>query len=297
MPCESSRIAGASRSASRRDSRSRRRRATDAAIRTRTASSIGLVGFFLELGKQGERLQRRELVDVERAKPATQLIVGGIGRLEQPELRLARGCRCRSATGGRHATARRARAPPGSLAPARRRRAAGRRGARPGCRSCDRRGPARPCAGRTMSSFHSRTTTWKLTTLGQRVGEIGQLVVVRGEHRLGPRRGFDARCSATAHARLEPVEGRGAAADLVEDHEAAGRRRVQDVRRLLHLDHERRLAARDVVGRADAREDAIDDRQLRARAPARTSPPAPSGRAARTAGGRWTCRPCSGRSG
>ena len=55
-----------------------------------------------------------------------------------------------------------------------------------------------------MSSFHSRTTTWKLATPGQRVGEVGELVVVRGEDRLGRAFGFDARCSATAHARLRP---------------------------------------------------------------------------------------------
>ena len=61
----------------------------------------------------------------------------------------------------------------------------------------------------------------------------------------------------------QAVEGRRAAADLVEHDQAARRGGVQDVRRLLHLDHERRLAARDVVGRADAREDAIDERQLR----------------------------------
>ena len=64
----------------------------------------------------------------------------------------------------------------------------------------------------------------------------------------------------------QPVEGRRAAADLVEDDEAARRGAVQDVRRLLHLDHEGRLAARDVVGRADAGEDPIDDRQLGAAA-------------------------------
>ena len=37
---------------------------------------------------------------------------------------------------------------------------------------------------------------------------------------------------------------------------------MQDVGGFLHFDHERRLAARDVVGRADPREDAIDDRNL-----------------------------------
>ena len=40
------------------------------------------------------------------------------------------------------------------------------------------------------------------------------------------------------------------------------RRAVQDVRGLLHLHHERRLAARDVVRGADAGEDAVDDAQL-----------------------------------
>ena len=57
----------------------------------------------------------------------------------------------------------------------------------------------------------------------------------------------------------EPVEGRGAAADLVEDDEGAGRRLVQDRRRLDHLDHEGRAAAREVVGRADPGEQAVDD--------------------------------------
>ena len=36
---------------------------------------------------------------------------------------------------------------------------------------------------------------------------------------------------------------------------------AQDNRRLVHLDHERRLAEHDVVARAHAREDTIDGRQ------------------------------------
>ena len=92
----------------------------------------------------------------------------------------------------------------------------------------------------------------------------------------------------------QAVERRRAAADLVEDDEAAGRRRVQNRRGLLHLDHERRLAARDVVGGADAREDAIDDRRAWRSAPARTIRPARAARAARSDADTSTCRPCSG---
>ena len=37
---------------------------------------------------------------------------------------------------------------------------------------------------------------------------------------------------------------------------------AQDVGRLLHLDHEGGLAAQDLVGGADAREDAVDEAEL-----------------------------------
>ena len=42
----------------------------------------------------------------------------------------------------------------------------------------------------------------------------------------------------------EPVVGAGAAADLVQDHQAAARGQVQNPRGLGHLDHERALPAR-----------------------------------------------------
>ena len=61
----------------------------------------------------------------------------------------------------------------------------------------------------------------------------------------------------------EPVEGRGAAADLVEDDERAGARLVEDRRGLDHLDHEGRAAAGKVVGGADAREQPVDDADMR----------------------------------
>ena len=56
----------------------------------------------------------------------------------------------------------------------------------------------------------------------------------------------------------EAVERAGAAADLVEDDEAPAGGVVEDVRRLAHLDHERALAPGEVVARADAREDAVE---------------------------------------
>ena len=56
----------------------------------------------------------------------------------------------------------------------------------------------------------------------------------------------------------QPVEGRRAAPHLVQDHQRARRRLAQDARHLGHLDHEGGLAARQVVGRPDAGEDAVD---------------------------------------
>ena len=91
-------------------------------------------------------------------------------------------------------------------------------------------------------------------------GERGQLVEVGGEqraaavdlvqvldHRPGDR---------------EAIEGRGAAADLVQDHEALRRRLIEDRRGLDHLDHEGRAAARQIVRRPDAREQPIDHADL-----------------------------------
>jgi hypothetical protein len=39
----------------------------------------------------------------------------------------------------------------------------------------------------------------------------------------------------------------------------------EDLRGLLHLDHERRVARGEIVRRADAREDAVDDADVRPR--------------------------------
>ena len=60
----------------------------------------------------------------------------------------------------------------------------------------------------------------------------------------------------------EAVVRARAAADLVEDHQRSPRRVAEDLGGLPHLHHERALAARDVVARAHAREDAVDEADL-----------------------------------
>lgn len=61
----------------------------------------------------------------------------------------------------------------------------------------------------------------------------------------------------------QAVEGRGAAADLVEDHQRAVRRLIEDRRRLDHLDHEGRPPAGEIVRSADAREEPVDHADMR----------------------------------
>ena len=95
------------------------------------------------------------------------------------------------------------------------------------------------------------------------VRQIGELVVVRGEQRLRLCDRVGGEILGDGPRDAQAIESRRAAADLVEHHETPGGRVVQDVGRLLHLDHERRVTAGDVVRRTDAREDAIDERNLR----------------------------------
>ena len=90
---------------------------------------------------------------------------------------------------------------------------------------------------------------------GARAFEVGEFVVVGREKRPAVDRVVekfgDAPCDR------ESVECRCAAADFVEDDEAAGGGIVEDVGGLVHLDHERGLAAREVVVGADAGEDSV----------------------------------------
>ncbi len=63
----------------------------------------------------------------------------------------------------------------------------------------------------------------------------------------------------------EPVIGRGAAPDLVEDNEALRARLGEDGGGLDHLDHEGRAAAGEIVGSADPAEQAVDEAEPRPR--------------------------------
>ena len=89
----------------------------------------------------------------------------------------------------------------------------------------------------------------------QLLGELHQLVVVRGEHRLAA----DPVVQVLGHRPRDrdAVVGRRAAADLVEQHQAPRPRVVEDGARLAHLHHEGRLAARQVVARAHPGEEPV----------------------------------------
>src|SRR5262244_4332266 len=88
-------------------------------------------------------------------------------------------------------------------------------------------------------------------------GERGQLVVVGGEEHLGAAASL---VELLRHGPRdgEPIEGGGAAPDLVEEDQAALRGVVEDARRLYHLHEEGALAARQIVLRAHTGEDAVD---------------------------------------
>ena len=57
----------------------------------------------------------------------------------------------------------------------------------------------------------------------------------------------------------QSVEGRGAAADFIENDQRTFAGLVEDDGGLHHLDHEGRTSAREIIGRADAREQPVDD--------------------------------------
>ncbi len=78
---------------------------------------------------------------------------------------------------------------------------------------------------------------------------------MRGEER--PRPDAIVQMLDDAPRQAQAVERARAAANLIENNQAARRGVVQDVGRLAHLDHEGGLPAREVVARADAGEDAV----------------------------------------
>ena len=95
------------------------------------------------------------------------------------------------------------------------------------------------------------------------VGELRQFVVVRREHRLAA----DLLMQVLAHCPRDrqSIPCRRTASDLVEQHDTAGRGRVQDRARLGHLHHERGLPAHEIVARTHAGEHAVRDADARRR--------------------------------
>ena len=120
-------------------------------------------------------------------------------------------------------------------------------------------------------------------------------MVVRGEERLGAQPRVVVDVLDHRPGDRQAVVGAGAAPDLVQDQQAARRGVVQDVGRLDHLHHEGGLPGVDLVLRADAGEDAVDQPDARRLGRHEASRSAPSARSAPPAAGRWTCPPCSAR--
>ena len=113
-----------------------------------------------------------------------------------------------------------------------------------------------------MVSFHSLHPHGDAGELVEPLRKRRHLVIMRGEQRARTVRLVQMLDGRPGDG--EPVEGRRAAADLVQDDEASFRRLVEDRRRLDHLDHEGRTSARQIVGGAHAAEQPIDDADMRA---------------------------------
>ena len=149
-----------------------------------------------------------------------------------------------------------------------------------------------------MSSFHSRARHVRVDDPWQRIGQVGQLVIVGGKERPwgGPSYWSpDTRLPPTRYLRPSKVEVprpiSSSTTRLCEETVC------RDVGGLLHLHHERGLAAGDVIGGADAREDAVDDRQLCVLCGHEGAESARAEAVARSGADRSTYRPCSGQSG
>src|SRR6266513_2176442 len=91
----------------------------------------------------------------------------------------------------------------------------------------------------------------------QPLGQRGQLVVMSCEQRQRAQLWSIVQVLQDRLGDADAVVGAGAAADLIEDEQAAGGRVREDVSGLHHLDHEGRQAAGQLVVRADPREDPV----------------------------------------
>ena len=219
---------------------------------------------------------------------------------------IAASCRCRSGAARRRTRAKRPVAPPTAQRPALffQRRQQRRRAAHDGCRHAGQfrdmhaPGPSGRALGHLVQEHHAAPPLLHAHRMRpesrQPVRQFGKFMEMCGEN------------GTTADAgmqRLQHGPGDGeavhrgrAAADLVDHDQRARPGLVQDRRGLGHFDHEGRAPARQIVGRADPAEQAIDDADaaLPRRAPA--ARPAPAPRPARSAAETSTFPPCWGRS-
>ena len=93
--------------------------------------------------------------------------------------------------------------------------------------------------------------------VGQQLGQLVELVVVGGEDRAGAE--VAGQVFGHRPGDREAIEGGGAAADLIEQHQGALAGVVKDVGGFGHLHHEGGLAAGQVVDGANAGEDPVGD--------------------------------------
>ena len=84
-------------------------------------------------------------------------------------------------------------------------------------------------------------------------------MVMRGKHRFRAELTLVGAVFKHRAGNGHAVEGGRAAADLIKDEQRRARGVPEYVRHLVHLDHEGGLSGGEVVGRADARENAVDD--------------------------------------
>src|SRR5690606_21977882 len=81
----------------------------------------------------------------------------------------------------------------------------------------------------------------------ERGGEFIQFMVMSGEERLRPCRGMAVKELSNSPSDGYAVVGTGAPPDFVEQNKAALREVVHDTGRLVHVDHERRFARREII--------------------------------------------------
>ena len=123
--------------------------------------------------------------------------------------------------------------------------------------------PAFTLCRNTISSCHSVTSMVTLAIAWQAPRQRRQLVIVGRKQCAGTDR--SCRYSTVAHAIERPSNvavPRPISSRMTSER---SRRLIEDRGGLDHLDHERRAPARQIVGRADAREQPVDDADVRAR--------------------------------